>query len=96
MAGEQDLLPGGLVLTFLPAIGTTRRNPNFWSDLEVRRLVLAHHRQMTVEQSRSAIRQAVGADRTPSKSALARVWQRLDKAIASARLRPVVREERAA
>lgn len=64
----------------LPAVGSTRRNPAFWSDMEVRRLVIETHRQMTMEEARAAIAEVVGDARTPSKSALARVWLRLDKA----------------
>jgi hypothetical protein len=89
---QQDTLPGGYVLAFLPANGTARRNPDFWNDLEVRRLALATHRQMTIEQARASIIEAVGAERCPSKSALARVWMRLDKALSTARARPVRRE----
>jgi plasmid stability protein len=84
---EQDVLPGGYVLAYLPAIGSVRRNPSFWSDIEVRRLVVAHHRQMTVDEARDVIRAAVGDERTPSRSALARAWKRLDKAISTSRVR---------
>lgn len=89
MAGEQDVLPGGQVLTFLPAIGTNKRNPSFWGDRQVRSLVVGTHRQMMLEEARDAIRAVVGADRTPSKSALQRCWARIDKAIAQSRVRPV-------
>lgn len=86
---EQDVLPGGYVLAFLPALGSTRRNPSFWSDLDVRRMVIATHRQMTIEEARARIASKLGADRTPSKSALARAWKRLDKALAVSLARPV-------
>lgn len=70
--------PAAYACEQLPALGTTRRNPDFWSDLEVRRLVIDLHRQVTVEQARAAIAERCGQVRTPSKSALARAWQRLD------------------
>ena len=63
----------------LPTLGSTNRMPSLWSDLEVRRLMLATHRQMTVESALATICHALGPDRTPSKSALARIWKRLDR-----------------
>lgn len=92
-ASEQadDRLPSGHVLAYLPALGTTKRNPSFWSDVEVRRLVIATHRQMTVQEALAHITAAVGPQRTPSKSALARVWKRLDRAVAASGIRPAGR-----
>lgn len=62
----------------LPTTGVAHRNPSFWSDLEVRRLVIELHRQVTVQAALAEIAAHVGPARTPSKSALARAWKRLD------------------
>lgn len=84
-----DMLPGGYALTYLPALGSVRRNPDFWSDAQVRALVVSTHRQMTIHEALARIKDAVGIARTPSKSALGRVWKRLDKALSIARVAPV-------
>lgn len=52
--------------------------PKFWGDFEVRSLVLATYRQMTVDQARDYIRARCGEARTPSRGSLHRFWQRLD------------------
>jgi hypothetical protein len=70
----------GYALAELPPLRNTRRNPDFWADLEVRQLVIECHRQMTIAQALALITSKVGGDRTPSKSALARAWIRLDRA----------------
>lgn len=51
--------------------------PAFWSDLEVRGRAIKWHRQMTVREALERMQCEIG--RAPSKSALARFWQRLDK-----------------
>lgn len=56
-----------------------QRLPHFWGDVDVRHAVLARYRQMTVRQARDEITAAFGPARTPSHSAIHRVWQRLDK-----------------
>lgn len=66
------------ILTTLPTTGVARRNPKFWTDLEVRRLVMELHRQVTVQEALAEIAAHVGEERTPSKSALARAWKRID------------------
>ncbi|BAV64795.1 hypothetical protein [Sphingobium cloacae] len=65
-------------LAALPPLGRVRRNPDFWGDLEVRRLVIELHRQVTIDCALAMIEARVGAERTPSKSALGRAWKRLD------------------
>ncbi|PZU56614.1 MAG: hypothetical protein DI547_16195 [Sphingobium sp.] len=62
----------------LPPLGRVHRNPAFWSDLEVRQLVVEMHRQVTINAALEIIAQRVGAERTPTKSAIARAWKRLD------------------
>lgn len=57
----------------------SQRHANFWHDLEVRGMVLATYRQMTVDQARAMILERCGADRTPSRSSLHRFWQQLDR-----------------
>lgn len=70
-------LPSAMIAP-LPSRGTTRRNPDFWADLDVRRLVIELHRQVTIKEALVEIAAHVGPARTPSKSALARAWKRLD------------------
>lgn len=52
----------------------------YWHDQEVRALIIALHRQMTIAKAVDAIAHEVGVDRAPSKSALARMWKQLDLA----------------
>lgn len=80
-----------VVLAQLPPVGSVRRNPAFWSDIEVRRLAVMSHRQMTIAEALVFISREVGNERTPSKSALARAWQRLDLLL---KQRPVTRKGR--
>jgi hypothetical protein len=56
-----------------------QRRPKFWGDVEVRGLLLAMHRQATVDQVRERCIQALGEERTPARSAIHRFWQRLDR-----------------
>lgn len=58
---------------------TRARRPKFWGDVEVRGLLLAMHRQATVDQVRERCIQAFGEERTPTRSAIHRFWQRLDR-----------------
>jgi len=55
--------------------------PAFWSDLEIRGRAIKWHRQMTVREALERMQGEIG--RAPSKSALARFWQRLDSDIPS-------------
>lgn len=50
-----------------------------WADLPVREGVIARHRQMTLHQAVAELTEEFGADRAPSRSALQRIWQRLDE-----------------
>lgn len=56
-----------------------QRRPAFWSDVAVRGLVLTTHRQMTVDEAHALIVDQMGPERTPSRSAIHRFWQRLDR-----------------
>ena len=56
-----------------------QRRPAFWSDVEVRGLVLATHRQMEISEARDLIIARCGAERAPSRSAIGRFWLRLDR-----------------
>lgn len=58
---------------------TRQTRPAFWSDVEVRGLVLATHRQMTLDEAHSLIVARCGAERAPSRSAVHRFWKRLDR-----------------
>jgi len=68
-------------LAHLP-IWSRKRNqrPGWWRDVEVRTLLVACHRQMTIDQCRMVLRELVGPDRTPSRSSMGRFFQRLDAA----------------
>jgi hypothetical protein len=66
-------------------IWSNGRRPAFWGDLEVRAFLTALHRQATVADVLAACARRFGAARTPSKSALARYWLRLDEAAAGER-----------
>lgn len=79
-----DSISDQALLAPLPPLHRTNRMPDFWPDLEVRRLVLATHRQMTIADALRLIRTRVG-DRCPTKSALARTWLRLDRRTSHAR-----------
>jgi hypothetical protein len=50
----------------------------YWHDEEVRAMIIALHRQTTIAKAVEAIAREVGAERAPSKSALARIWKQLD------------------
>ena len=58
---------------------TRQRRPKFWGDVEVRGFLLATHRQATVDQVRERCAEAFGEARTPTRSAIHRFWQRLDR-----------------
>ncbi len=63
-------------------IWSNGRRPNFWPDLDVRLLLTAMHRQMTLAQSLDVVARLLGAERAPSRSAVHRYWQALDRAAA--------------
>jgi len=54
------------------------RRPDFWSDFEVRHIIIALHRQIRLKEIQALISAAYGPERTPSKSAVARFWVCLD------------------
>ncbi len=56
------------------------RRPDFWGDLEVRLILTATHRQTTLDMALALIRDLLGASRRPSRSAVHRYWQVLDRA----------------
>lgn len=79
--------PFAVAITYAPAVfrlerpdGALRkqRNPKCWADLPVREAIIALHRQMTLARANEEIALKFGADRAPSKSALARIWKQLD------------------
>ena len=64
----------------VPISWESGRRPAFWSDVEVRNFLIDSHRQMTLGEAVSQVRQRFGSDRTPSRSAVGRLWQILDAA----------------
>ncbi|PZU42329.1 MAG: hypothetical protein DI568_18210, partial [Sphingomonas sp.] len=56
-----------------------KRFPNFWHDLEARTVAVAAHRQMTLEQALGLMRRVTAPENVPSRTALGRFWQTLDK-----------------
>ena len=57
-----------------------QRYSPYWRDHEVRALMIALHRQMTLSDAVEEIAAVVGHDRAPSRTALQRIWKQLDKA----------------
>lgn len=70
-------------LTYADAIwafeGRRQIRPSFWFDVPVRGLILAGHRQMTIDRCRALCVETYGEDRTPSRSSLGRFWKALDR-----------------
>ncbi|MDZ7895019.1 MAG: hypothetical protein U5M50_08765 [Sphingobium sp.] len=56
--------------------------PKIWRDEAVRNAVMAKHRRMTIAEAVEQIREEFGAERAPSKSALQRMWKKMDRAFA--------------
>lgn len=67
----------------LPVLDHGRR-PKFWTDPEVREWVTWQHRRLDLATALERCRAKFGADRTPSRSALHRYWQKLDALIRTA------------
>lgn len=67
----------GLVGTRLP-VGEFGRRPKFFDDLPVREHLIALHRETTVAKAVQSCRSRFGAERSPSRSAIARFWLYLD------------------
>lgn len=59
--------------------GDGHKYPDFWGDAEVRATLIDLHREVQIGQARDILIGRFGADRTPSKSAIHRFWQRLDE-----------------
>jgi hypothetical protein len=53
--------------------------PKFWRDAEVRSFVIHSHRRSTLDEASAEARKLFGPERAPSKSAINRVWLRIDK-----------------
>jgi hypothetical protein len=64
----------------LPIFGHGRR-PKFWTDDEVRDFMTAKHRRVELKVALKQCAEKFGAKRTPSRSAVARYWMKLDDLI---------------
>jgi hypothetical protein len=62
----------------------SQRFPKYWHDRDVREAVIGLHRTMTIDQALDELVSRFGHDRSPSRTALHRVWQRIDEAKAAA------------
>lgn len=67
-----------LALALAPVWANGQR-PKFWSDFDVRVLMVRTHRQMRIEEARGLCAERYGPARTPSRSALCRLWLALDR-----------------
>ena len=61
----------------------SQRFPKYWHDVPVREAVLELHRKMTIHAAFAELVKRFGRDRSPSRTALHRVWQRIDEAKAA-------------
>lgn len=96
LVGSQQMVETpdyAMAVTYAPSVfrleradGSLRRQryAAFWHDVEVRQTVIALHRQMTIDQARRVLCAEFGTARTPSRSALGRVWKQLDLTRAAA------------
>lgn len=66
---------------------TNGRRPNFWGDIEVRLILTATHRQITLAAALEIALAIIGPERCPSRSAAHRYWQVLDRNASSSRAR---------
>ncbi|MBB4267805.1 hypothetical protein [Roseospira visakhapatnamensis] len=64
-------------VTYLP-IWKDGRRFRFWHDREVRAFLIVTHRQMSIDRVHAACLERFGEARTPSRSAIGRLYQRLD------------------
>lgn len=55
------------------------RLPSFWSDADVRRFLIAEHNFLSLDVARRMLVDKFGETRAPSRSAIGRFWQALDK-----------------
>lgn len=82
-AGRPDRVSGELALfgpTWPDGRKRTQRFPRYWHDVPVREAVLELHRKMTIDAAFAELVKRFGRDRSPSRTALHRVWQRIDEA----------------
>lgn len=80
IGGMDDL---ALRVTHLPVWSNGRRPP-WWSNLELRRFLMAAHRQMTLQDCRDKAVQTFGVG-VPSITAIQRFWSKLDAAVGPGR-----------
>lgn len=66
-----------LALALAPVWRNGRR-PAFWSDFDVRVLLVETHRQVALDEARHICAERYGPARTPSRSAIHRFWLALD------------------
>lgn len=86
-AGRPNEAGGELALfgpTWPDGTKRTQRFPKYWHDRDVREAVIGLHRTMTIDQAFGELVSRFGHDRSPSRTALHRVWQRIDEAKAAA------------
>lgn len=82
-AGRPDIASEELALfgpTWPDGRKRTQRFPKYWHDRDVREAVIGLHRTMTIDQAFGELVSRFGHDRSPSRTALHRVWQRIDEA----------------
>ncbi|MBA4050956.1 MAG: hypothetical protein C0472_03555 [Erythrobacter sp.] len=82
-AGRPDRDSGELALfgpTWPDGRKRTQRFPKYWHDRDVREAVIRLHRTMTIDQALGELVSRFGHDRSPSRTALHRVWQQIDEA----------------
>ena len=56
-----------------------RERPRMWDDHEVCVFLIRTHRRVALKNALKQLVEIVGKDRTPSKSAACRFWQKLDE-----------------
>lgn len=56
----------------------SQRYSPYWQDTDVRKMIIALHRQMTLSDAVAVIAEEFGPERAPSKSSLHRLWKQLD------------------
>jgi hypothetical protein len=62
----------------LPSLGRSHLPP-WWPLVEVRRYLIGQHGFVTLDMARAHLVAQLGSKRAPSRSAIHRFWQRLDK-----------------
>lgn len=77
--GDSEATARALTHADIWAVGRPGRRPLAFGDVEVREHILATHRQGAIDEVRAGMLDRFGSSRTPSRSALHRWWQRLDR-----------------